>query len=319
MMLWLVTAALAYETDQLTDRHIPLADSLVVSNEVVNARLSAAVDAANARTRCKASDRRTARVLAREIYARTGQPASIPSRGFLRSPGFTVYSVWMETDDAVERRSFPDPRGDIFSELGFLESAVLATAGTASTFQLAGVTLGSDKPDHFWDLGFAYFERSRWGAQPERGIAHGVATEYGIYGLATSNTFSWADLAANYAGYLWYEQLLSDTSELQRGEDGCVVQVADFDWAQWVTWEWDEVLNPPQFTPVVERGVQRHLFANRESYCASYDAWAGASHAVYLHEALSGAPLYAQGAPGNRRDPYRLDVLCGAHVAAERG
>lgn len=310
MIFWVLTAAFAYETDPLTDRHIPLADVTEAASLVVNERLAQAVAETNARTRCDATPQRTLRILAREVHDRTGRAATIPSRGLVRGHGYTVYSTWLETDDGVDRRSFLDTRDDIFSDLDITESLILATAGTSSTFQLAGVVVGSDKPDHFWDLGYAYFRKSGWGEHPERGIAHGVATERGIYGLATSRAFSYADLSANYAGFQWYARLLTDQSELQLDADGCVVQVAPFDWSTWVTWDWDEALNPPLFTPVVERGVQRHLLANRDDYCASYHVWATAEDRARLEASLSARPTYATGAPTDRSDPYRLDALC---------
>ncbi len=313
LLFLFLQATLAYETDQLTDRHEPLRDALEAANEAANQRLADAVTATNDRTQCRASEHRTRQVLAREIHNRTGKTASIPSRGVLRAPGFTVYSVWMETDDAVDRREFLAPRTDIFSELTVVDAAILATAGTSSTVRLAGVTMGSDKPDHFWDLGYAYLKKSSWGAHPERGTAHGVATEYGIYGMATSRTFSWADLAANQAGYTWYERLLTSESELQRSERGCVVQVADFDWAAWVTWEWDEVLNPSKYAPVVERGIQRHLAEHRAAYCASFEVWANADTQTHLDRVLDDTPPYADGAPTDRTDPFRLSELCSTH------
>ncbi len=309
--LLLAANAFAYETDQLTERHLPLADALEPANITANDQLAAAVEATNSRLRCRASPERTLRVLSRELHKRTGRPASVPSRGLLRSPGYTVYSVWMETDPQVERRAFLDPRTDIFSDLNALDSLILATAGTNSTFVLNGVIVGSDKPDHFWDLGYEYLKRSRWAQHPERGVRHGVATEYGMYGLATSRTFSWADLAANQAGYLWFSRLLTDDSELQLDGEGCVAQVAEFDWSEWVTWEWDEVLNPSQYGPSVEKGIGRHLAENREAYCDSYAIWGGPSYQAHLAQVLSETPEYAVGAPAERWDPYRLEELCG--------
>jgi hypothetical protein len=59
---------------------------------------------------------------------------------------------------------------DSLVEAGADVAGVPRPTGTNSTFRLNGVLVGSDKPDHFWDLGYAYARRSGWGEHPERGI-----------------------------------------------------------------------------------------------------------------------------------------------------
>ncbi|MDP2309666.1 MAG: hypothetical protein Q8P18_26840 [Pseudomonadota bacterium] len=64
VILMLSFPAAAYETDQLTARDQPLEDGLALANARVNELFVTAVERVNQRTRCKASDERTRRVLA---------------------------------------------------------------------------------------------------------------------------------------------------------------------------------------------------------------------------------------------------------------
>jgi hypothetical protein len=165
------------------------------------------------------------------------------------------------------------------------------------------VRLGSDKFDHFLDVGFHYLRAWHRTGSVEPAIDHGVGTERSIYGLLTSKTFSYADLRANYDGYLFYMQLLSEESVLQRGSDGCVEQVRPFDWRVWVHPEWDEVINPPVYTRLVERGVLRELQERREVICASYRWWGPM-------RTPEGLFLYVTGPAPASRDPWQLQALC---------
>ncbi len=308
---WMVIIGLAtaYETDQLTDRHLPLRDITPAANAKANEIVRQSIDETNRRTGCDAPVARTRRVLARRLHHNLASKKPVWSRGLFRAPGYTVYSHWMETDPAVERRSFARPRTDIYSSLAVWHSFVLSTAGTTSTFRLGDVLMGPDKPDHFFDLGWRYWKRSREGSEPLRGIRWGAATENTIYGMFTSKTFSFADLAANHAGFVWFDQLLEVDGDIVRGDDGCLVQRRDFDWRDWVSDDWDEVLNPSVHTRLVQRGLTRHLRRHREAYCASYAQW-GDGHAEHLAAKLAERPVYAQGRIPQRSDPYQLDRLC---------
>jgi len=308
----LAGSADAYETDQLTERYLPLEDILEAANAHSDKLLTEAAAATNEAAGCTGNRDEILPILAEEIHNVTGKEASVPERGELRGKGYTMYSVWMESGDNVDRRAFMDPRNDIYSDLNFMQSIILSVAGTNSTFNLNGVLVGSDKPDHFWDLGYWYLRKSKWGEYPLKGIRHGTATEYGIYGLFTSKTFSYADLKANYDGYIWFDRLLTEDSELQFDDKGCVARVGNFDWAEWVNWEWDETMNPNTHTKLVENGIQKHLRANKESYCKSFEELGGADFDAHIQRTVQQHPFYADGAPTKRWDPYRLAELCSA-------
>ncbi|HHO52315.1 MAG TPA: hypothetical protein ENK18_15935 [Deltaproteobacteria bacterium] len=304
----------AYETDQLTGRDVPLIDSLSTADEIMQGLLDRAVAATNARTRCHTTPERTHEVLARQIHRATARPRYVWARGVLRAPGFTVFSKALERSPA-DRLAFAD-REDIFGDLSVWQSLILAVAGPCSTFEVDQIRTGSDKFDHFLGLGYTYWRLSRAGQDPDRAKRYGVATERSFFGLLTSKTFSWADLRANWDGYLFYQGLLSDDSTLTLDAGGCVARVAPFSWARWIDPGWDEVLNPPTFTRLVERGVIAHLEAHRDELCASRARW----DPVGLREAVIGSlepgPEWVVGPTPGRRDPFQLGTLCAPSAPA---
>lgn len=301
--------AFAYETDQLTDRTAPLDDVTIEANARVDALLAEAVAATNRRTACAADDDTTRRVLAREIAKRAARPVHVSDRGAISGLGFGAYAAWLETAD-LDRRSFPE-RDDIYGGLAPQQSVILGIVGACSTFRIADVRMGSDKPDHFWSEGYRYAVASRWGRDPERAIRLGTTSELTYYGLMTSNTFSYADLAANWDGYTFYVGLLGDDSILRRGDDGCVEQVGSFDWAEYADDAWDEVLNPSVYVDVVAEGIRERLTERRDEVCAEYATW-GAGYEAHLAAVLSSHPDYAGPKAPPRVDPYGLTELCGA-------
>lgn len=309
MLLLLAHAASAYETDQITDRRVPLRDSREVANAKMDELIDAAVAETNRLTACSADDDRTRKVLARRIHAATSRRDHVEPRGFFRGFGFGEYSSWLEEAPEIDRRTFPDRR-DVFGGLAAPDSVVLGTVGPCSTINLAGVLMGTDKIDHFLAEGYHYASLSDWGAYPERGVRLGTTQERTYYGMMTSNAFSFADLRANWDGYLFYVGLLKEGSVVQRGEDGCVSRVRGFDWAEYVGWEYDEVLNPPILAPNVQEAVTQRLKSRRDQYCEGWSDW-GPEVLETQWRKLVETPGYATAAAPERTDPWALRDLCG--------
>lgn len=308
LFIALVGTADAYETDQLTLRDDELADALPFADAEMDRVLADAVDATNERLMCDASPERTQKVLAHEIHVRTATEVPLWSKGVFRSPGYGRYQAALETDPSVERHEFLE-RVDIYADLSAMESLILDVAGTCSTIRLAGRSIGTDKIDHFFGEGFDYFRKSRQGRDPDRAIRWGTTTERTIYGLLTSKTFSFADLRANYDGYVFYAGLLEPGSVVELDDDGCAVQTRGWDWTEWVDDDWDEVLNPSVYTPVVQRGITRRLEDQRDGVCESYAVWGDSSYDGRMR-ALDPRPPYVLGRVPERIDPFALAALC---------
>lgn len=312
-MLLLLLPALAYETDQLTDRGVPLQDALDVANERMNTLLAEAVLRTNRETACEATQEDTRQSLARHIFRLTSRETYVEGRKGLEGFGYGAYSAWLETA-AIDRRSFED-RHDIYGRVGVGDSLVLAEAGICSTVQLAGVLLGTDKLDHFLGEGYAYAQISGWGRRPERAIRWGTATELTFFGLMTSATFSFADLRANWDGYRFYTSLLAQDSVVTRNPNGCVELSRPFDWSDWIGPEYDELLNPPVYVDRVQEAVSVRLAEQRETYCRGFEEW-GSGLPERTMAALDAPRPYVGPAAPRRVDPFQLGALCTAPATA---
>lgn len=297
----------AYETDQLTHRSRPLVDAREPANAQMNRLLAQAAGLANAQGACTLNDADAASLFADHLHALTSPRVRVTSRPPLRKSGFGTYSGWLETAE-IDRISFV-PRDDIFHTQTPWQSVILTFAGPSSTIELAGVRIGTDKIDHFVDTGYHYWRWSDEGADVDRAFRLGTATERTLYGMLTSKTFSFGDLAANEAGMRFYAQLLQPGSNIDRGDLGCLTLVRPFDWAEWVDWQWDEVLNPSVHTRLVQRRLNRYLAHNPEHVCEGHNQW-GPQREAHLTHVLSTVPDYVRGDHPRREDPYRLADLC---------
>lgn len=305
MSTWLFVTSLAfsYETDQLTWRERELVDATPEANRIVNALLAEALRRSNEQTRCIGSDEDIRYALAEQIHESTSRSKGVWERKGLRAAGFSVFSAALEESPA-DKFAF-EHREDIYGGLTLWQSFVLTLAGPCSTFEIAGVRLGSDKFDHFLDIGFYYLRDELRTGSLTHALERGTGTERSIYGLLTSKTFSYADLRANYDGYLFYRDLLRDGSVMQRGSDGCVQMIRPFDWSEWVRPEWDEAINTPIYTRLVERGVLRELESRRAEVCDGYRTW-GALIGSGSHDTAT----YTAGPAPAPRDPWQLVELC---------
>ncbi len=310
--MWLlVPAASAYETDQLTGRELPLEDVSEVANRWADELLAEAVLETNRLTRCSHGVNRTQRELAQQIARATARPDYVEGRE-LKGFGYVEYAARLEEAD-IPRRTFVD-RADIYADLTPADSLVLGVAGVASTIRLGGELIGTDKVDHFFLLGYQYARVSRFGRDPEAAYRWGVITEISLYGQLASNVFSYADLAANAAGYDFYVGLLQQGSLFQL-QGGCVVQSRPFDWEDWVTPAWDEVLNPSVPNVDVRRSVERRLVDRREQYCETYRQTSVADAARRV-EVIAARDRYVVGPAPASDELMSLDWLCGPGSSA---
>lgn len=303
----LVASALAYETDQLTHRDRELEDVREVANERLDFLIEEAVAHANAKTHCEGTIEERRRVLAREIYRHTASTSFVHGRGPFRAPGHGRYSAYLEMGP-VDRIDFLG-RDDVYGELPLVTSPILTLSGPCSTIELAGVRLGTDKVHHFLSLGYYYFQRSDDGADAERPVRYGTRTERLQWGLLTSQVFSFADLEANWRGYVFYSRLLEAGSEVQVGADGCM-EAQPFDWAAYVTAGWDELVNPPVLRKGVDRRLRERLERDRDAICETYAVWGGEQYLREREHYLHMEPHWVGEKAPEPDDPFAIEQLC---------
>lgn len=308
MLVLLLGLADAYESDTLTNRDDALPDVTEALDARVDEVVAAAIAHTNEKLGCGADVDRTRDLLARAIHVELSANEFVGDRGGLRAFGFDRYSAWIEKG-AVPRRDFTE-RVDLFASTTVREAPLLKWAGVCSTVKVNGVLVGTDKLDHFFEEGYNAWRRSGRGEDFERAVEWATRTENTKYGLDSSETFSWGDLRADYDGMMFYDSLLEPGSVAVLDARGCVVPGEAFTWSDWITWEYDEVLNPPVYTPSTQRGVDRHLALNRDQYCAEYAVWGGEDYQDHLVEVLGSSPEYASDEAPVRYDPYALDELC---------
>jgi len=271
--MWVLFLQLAHgwETDQLTGRGAPLADSTEAADEEMNRLIAEALQRVRSRLRCDAPQARVHRVTARWIQRLTSRNRAVAGRGAIRRLGYGVYSAWLETSPQVARIAFPE-REDVFGGVPFHVAPLLSMAGTCSTVSLAGVRMGTDKPDHFLETGYRCWKRSR--RDPQRGPRWGTMTERTWFGWWTSSGFSRSDLVANLAGQRFYATLFDpDDGLLTQDDQGCVTQARPFSWTDHVDIRWDELHHPTTYRPAVVRWLDDRLDAEAEQVCEGWDDW----------------------------------------------
>jgi hypothetical protein len=257
----------AKEVDQFTDRRAVLAyfaggyrqiegaPGPADVDRVLDARMNWLLDRLASRLRDAGGQSQTERdAVAREVFQHRFLPELI-----------TPYEAWVEEEAAVPLYRVRD-KGVYGNAVNYDDMRMVWYIELSSMIQVAGVLIGTDKLGHFIAQGFQYYQ---WYEQLDRSLsvearcaairARGHVQEYGQLGVATGGVYSFADLASNWAGMLFFMALFDDVSiegehhahYLERAAEGGFRRVRDFHWAEYVTSDWDEVLNPTR----VERGA----------------------------------------------------------------
>ena len=243
--------ALAYETDQYTQRTAQLKDSTAVLNAKVNDTIE-------------------------EIVAewRTGHDESAFVDAFYRKLGGIH---WV---DRLERWAINAPEVDkldvgryesIFANQPFWATRVAKFFGTGSTIRVNEQLIGSDKIGHFISQGRKYYKRYLISGSEEEAAKHSAFTERAIFGQMSNGIYSNADLVANYEGHRFFRSLFEDATipgkpAILRGENDNWVVQREFDWADHVNEYWDEALNVNHF----DAGLYKYMHDTFVGMCPQY-------------------------------------------------
>lgn len=251
-------AAAAYETDQHSNRLLPLADSTAALNGKVNATL-------------------------REIVARPRAPAGEAAivQAVYRALGGLH---WV---DRIERWAMRSPEvaklataryRSIYAGHPLWATRVTALFGIGATFKVDGVLIGSDKLGHFFSQGRKFYRRWLRTRDETQAAARSAYTERAIFGQITTGDYSNADLVANYEGHRFYRSLFEDgivpgKPALLRREGGRWVLQREFDWADHVNPYWDEALHPNHFDCLLHAHMRKRLLGFCDDYRTAPELW----------------------------------------------
>jgi hypothetical protein len=244
-------AVSAYETDQYSNRLLPIRDSEAPLDAMVNEALAKVVEEWHG----PRDDYR----LARKIYWILGG----------------LYWV-----DHIERRAMSDPaieklpqegRRSVYSGAPFAATRVNFFFGIGRTIKVSGVLIGTDKLGHFFSQGVKYFGSHERGESEQSVLGRGRFNERWLFGELTTSVYSNADLVANYEGYRFYRSLFEDgvvpgkPAIVGWRKSGPFLQRA-FTFADHVNDYWDEALNPSY----VERSLQRWFDRRLPELCDDF-------------------------------------------------
>lgn len=318
------TPSRAAETDQLSGRLYDAPDSSAIVNAYVNQRLEEARARTERRMQPDWTDDKLARVLRRQLYREfpfdarhfgtpmeTWMSHELAFQGYAvetRGPGtgwrFSIYDEYRAAFRMRWRDDFPMASIVFFGSSLFLDTLV------APTFITNDIRYGSDKWSHFFRLGYRYYTHSEDGTNVARALAYGMKTERGTVGYRTSGAVSYADLASNHAGYLFFATLLQGERPYFLREGERLTQIRPFQAEDWVAESWDEYLNPNVYRPHTLAVIDLHLTKHQPMICAEYALWRdtrGGPRAPLqpISEYVNPDDVWPQ------VDPWRLDERCG--------
>ena len=259
-------SARATETDQYFAIDKPPRDSLDVLNEKINRDILGALALVNRRT---SWDQYSCQDVAHRVYQR------------FRISGVHKIELWAENSPRIDRVPSHQEHARFQEHFSVYRNERLwdwgLSFGIKATFTLAGVHMGADKLSHFFQSGWKYHQRYRELMREgvperealERLVRYGTQTERGTLGFLTTGVFSFADLEANYQGFLFYRGLCQDQDpRLLKTPEGWRL-TRPFDWREYVSPQLDETVNNSAFVPQRWEEVRANL---RRDYCPRLDS-----------------------------------------------
>ena len=162
---------------------------------------------------------------------------------FMVSP-LENYSNWSGNVDRNKTRR----KDSIYKDLSVIESPPIKLYPLGALIKVNDQLIAGDKFSHFLNVGWSCYQFHYKKGQPiSDAQAYGEKTEEGIWGLATTGIYSYADLVANFNGMRFWASVLGEADPLGRVTEP-MVQCIDgrwerqkkFSWVEWVDAGWDE-------------------------------------------------------------------------------
>lgn len=242
LLLFLSTPSPAYEVDNFTGREALTKDALSPLNAEIERILASAE-----RNHNRQSPRFCSKALLRQEILR-----------WIRPDPVGMLEIWAATTDQIQQIRITR-KESVYGGVNFLDSPMLWTVGIGKSMRVAGHVIGTDKLGHFFMQGLEYYDLAMDG-KPLDQILKEDHKEDGVWGLDTSGVFSYADMAANYQGYRFWNSLTFG----ERPYFQCVpkvgwMKVRTFDWSEYVSDAWDEGINCSEMRPRVAKKFEDAL------------------------------------------------------------
>jgi hypothetical protein len=306
-----VPFARASETDNLTYRFLPLEDSAPKLNGLLDAFLERIAEETNAKLLATHHDARRATDTEVELtFVTTYRARSLRRFG---DRLLTMFEGCIERNDCPGWPSFERiavlRRESIYGEARY---NTVAVSFIASTIDLCGVRLGTDKLTHLLSNGFLYYNASRRDGSPLTSQAEvyrmAMADERGLMGARSTSVVSPADAEATLAGFrLASDYFMGDDPVFSRDDaTGLLVKRRRIDLCRYVTEKLDEVRNPPTYTACRRRVERlRAVIAERLAWNQRAEASTSAEEKERLRRELVARPLEK----GHERLPFPYKLI----------
>lgn len=194
------------------------------------------------------------------------QTALDAMQGALAAAWFGSLETWAMAAP-ISKCSVPFAQS-VYQDFTLLESRAMAMAGLNPVLQINGIKVGADKLSHFMTEGYEYYMNQRAGKNLEQILHQGIVEEEGGYGLAATGVKSYADMAANYQGYLFWRQVLDGPDPYLKCDNGRWIQSREFRWQDFVSPSMDESVNCSNYRT---EGMQKKVDTATENLARTYD------------------------------------------------
>lgn len=249
LLLAVATTINASEVDSFTNRYDPLKDVLEEISVKTEEHFDLALLDANKRGKC--SEKRLYKSM----------------RAHFRNHVQGKFNRWLaKTNDVAKTRTkFSE---SVSAEFKWYEAYTTAIKGIykdteADLINLNGHLVGTDKLEHFFGRGYAYFDRYyKRGKSLEQVLKYGHRSERYFLGANTTGIYSYGDLASNFIGMRFWNHLLQKHDDILGKEHNLGPYVVCdngkwvknkkerrfvLDWTQYVNAGWDEGNNCSKF------------------------------------------------------------------------
>lgn len=245
LAFWASGVSRAEEVDQFSNYGLQLNDSRPVLNAKVNALMTEAIRHSNQLSSgCDPS----------RLYSSLHHYFSFKNQ-FIGG----IFNKWIVESPEVDRNELKIS-ATIYGDFPFLEAPFFRLGHPDSReLRVGQIKIGTDKIDHFFSRGYKYFlafKRAGGTSTALKALLQdGFRLESGLWGQIATGVFSYGDLAANFHGLRFWNDVLGQPTNSgdyfwvaqSQPYVACQrqrwVQLRNFDWSRYIDDAWDETVN----------------------------------------------------------------------------